>query len=62
MDMTIKGLRLVSKKPYRVSARGNYGLVVSVSPLAGLRKGARVLQYATEEGDVVLLKKTKGGR
>jgi hypothetical protein len=59
MDMKIKGLRLVRKRPFTVGQRGKYGKTVSISSFIPLEAGEMVMQYATERGDVVVLKRQR---
>ena len=61
MKMTIDGLRLVHKKPYIVTPRNTYGVMLTVNMNCGLEAGDQVLQYSTEGGDVVVLKRVKKG-
>lgn len=60
--MTINGLRPVSRRKYRITARGTYGQIVSIPNGTNLTIGDEVLMYSTEGGDVVVLRKQKKGR
>jgi hypothetical protein len=57
MNVKLTGLRLMSRKRYRIGRRGVYGLVVHISRDTNLTDRSSVWEYLAEDGTVVLSKR-----